>query len=69
MAMPAPRYPSAKVRLVGEDGNAFAILGRTRRSLQHAGASDTDVAAFISEATTGDYDHLLATVLRWVEVE
>jgi hypothetical protein len=57
------------VRLVGEDGNAFAILGRTKRALQHAGASAEDVAAFIGEATAGTYDELLATVMRWVEAE
>lgn len=64
-----PRYPDVQVRLVGEDGNAFAILGRTKRALQQAGASPDDVAAFLREATAGNYDHLLATVLRWVDVE
>ncbi len=44
-----PRYPRVRVRLVGEDG--FAILGRTRRALQNAGASPKDVAEFIREAT------------------
>jgi len=64
-----PKYPRAKVRLVGEDGNAFAIIGRTRRALQHAGADADDIATFIREATASDYDQLLATVLRWAEVE
>lgn len=65
----APRYPAAKVRLVGEDGNAFAILGRTKRTLQEAGASADEIATFLHEATAGDYGQLLATVTRWVEVE
>lgn len=65
----SPRYPQARVRLVDEDGNAFAILGRTKRALLQAGAEEDDIAAFFREATAGDYDHLLATVLRWVEVE
>ena len=64
-----PRYPRVRVRLVGEDGNAFAILGRTRRALQNAGASPDDVAEFLREATAGNYDQLLATVMRWVEAE
>lgn len=64
----APKYPAAKVRLVGADGNAFAILGRTKRALQGAGASPEEIAAFFAEATAGDYDELLGTVLRWVEV-
>ena len=50
------------------DSNAFAILGRTKRALEDAGASGEEIAAFLREATAGDYDQLLATVLRWVEV-
>ena len=64
-----PKYPRAKVRMVGEDGNAFAILGRTRRALQNAGASPDDVAEFLREATAGNYGELLATVTRWVDAE
>jgi hypothetical protein len=64
-----PRCPDVRVRLVGEDGNAFAILGRTRRALLQAGAGADDIAEFFRAATAGDYDHLLATVLRWLEVE
>jgi hypothetical protein len=64
-----PRYLQARVRLVGEDGNALAILGRPKRTLVRVGASERDVAAFLREATAGNYDRLLGTVLRWVEVE
>ena len=56
------------VRLVGSDGNAFAILGAVQRALRKAGASPAQVAAFMAEATQGDYDHLLRTVMDWVEV-
>jgi hypothetical protein len=31
-----PRYPAVYVRLVGEDGNAFAILARCRRAMLDA---------------------------------
>jgi hypothetical protein len=54
---------------VGEDGNAFAILGRVIRAMQRAGLTDEEVAEFRREATSGDYDHLLATAMRWVDVE
>jgi hypothetical protein len=54
--------------LVGTDGNAFAILGKARRALRLAGRGD-DWAAFVAEATSGNYDHLLATAMRWFEVE
>ncbi|MGH2376903.1 MAG: hypothetical protein ACRDGT_00315, partial [Candidatus Limnocylindria bacterium] len=64
-----PRYAAAHVPLVGEDGNAFAILGRTRRALKAAGASRDEIDALTREATAGDHDHLLATVMRWVDAE
>jgi hypothetical protein len=31
--------------------------------------SDEEIARFRDEATAGDYDHLLRTVMAWVEVE
>jgi hypothetical protein len=31
------KYPYVKVKLAGEDGNAFAILGKVRLALMQAG--------------------------------
>ena len=62
------RYPDIEVQLSGEDGNAFAILGLVRRELRRAGVSEDDCAAFTAEATSGDYDHLLQTVMKTVNV-
>jgi len=56
------------VKLVGEDGNAFAILGRVKRALVKAGMQE-EAKAFMEEATAGDYNHLLATVQKYVDVE
>ena len=56
------------VKLVGEDGNAFAILGRVSKALKQAGLED-EAKAFMEEATAGDYDHLLATAAKYVEIE
>lgn len=63
-----PRYPDIEVQLVGEDGNAFAVLGRVQRALREAGVPEAVVREFLAEATAGDYDHLLGTVMRWVTV-
>lgn len=52
--------------LVGEDGNAFAILARARRVAVRNGL---DWEAILKEATSGDYDHLLATMFKYFEVE
>lgn len=58
----------AVVRLIGEDGNAFAILGRVRRAISRSNHPEL-ADDFVQEATAGDYDHLLATCLRYVTVE
>jgi hypothetical protein len=63
-----PRYPHVEVRLIGRDGNAFGILGAVGRALRAAGVPQTEVDDFMSEAMEGDYDHLLRTVMGWVEV-
>lgn len=63
------RYPNIKVKLIGCDGNAFTILGAVLRELRHAGVSEEERKEFHAQATSGDYNHLLATVMQWVEVE
>ena len=57
-----------RVKLVGEDGNAFAILGRCRQVLARARRLDL-WEEFRKEATSSDYDHLLATVCDYFEVD
>jgi len=64
-----PKYPHINISLVGEDGNAFAILGRTRRALRQGGVSNDAVNRFIKEAMSGDYNHLLCTVMDWVATD
>lgn len=62
------KYPHVKLRLVGEDGNAFAILGRLQRALRRAEVPADEIKAVMDEAMSGDYDHLLATVMQTVDV-
>ena len=57
-----------KVKMVGEDGNAFAILGRCRQALARARRLDL-WDEFHKEATSADYNHLLATVCDYFEVD
>ena len=66
LAEKAERGP-VTVPLVGEDGNAHAILGRILNALRKAGYSQEARDAFLAEATSGDYDHLLRTAMDWVE--
>ncbi len=57
-----------KLKLIGEDGNAFSILGRAKKALIEAGR-ENEVEGFMEEATSGDYGHLLRVVMEWFEVE
>jgi ABC-type sugar transport system substrate-binding protein len=63
-----PKHPEITVTLTGQDGNAFAILGRCRAAARDAGLSDDEIAAFMAEAMEGDYDQLLQTAMRWFEI-
>ena len=65
----APERPRPRVRLVGRDGNAFAVLGAVLHALKAAGWSKPERDAFLAEATSGDYDHLLGTVMKYLDVE
>ena len=57
-----------RVKLVGEDGNAFAVLGKVARALRRAGHEEL-AKRFTREATSGDYDNLLRKAMEYVEVE
>ena len=63
------KFPHIKVRLVGTDGNAFAVLAKVRAALRKAKVDEAEVAAFLEAATSGDYDHLLCVCMETVEVE
>lgn len=67
------RYPEVTVRLVGEDGNAFAIIGRVSRELKRQIPGDAGrraAAEFGARAMeSGSYDALLRLCMSWVNVE
>ena len=62
-------HNNVHVKLVGEDGNAFAIIGRCMSAARKAGLSRDEVEAFRMEAMEGDYDHLLQTCIKYFDVE
>lgn len=63
------KYPNITVKLTGYDGNAFTLLAVVKRELWKYGVPDTDQTIFTNEAMSGDYDHLLQTIMQWVSVE
>jgi hypothetical protein len=62
------KYPKVKVRLSGTDGNAFAVMGAVSSALRRAKVGDEEISSFRREAMSGNYDELLQTCMRWVDV-
>jgi hypothetical protein len=62
------KYPHVKVRLVGSDGNVYAVIGAVSQALKCAqlpeAAAEFTKAAFASES----YDAVLQLCLKTVEV-
>jgi len=58
------KYPEINIPLIGEDGNAFSILARCQNAMKRNGLRD-EITIFHTEATAGDYYHLLRTVMAW----
>jgi len=63
-----PKYPQIEVQLSGEDGNAFFVLGKVQKAMRQADVPPAEIKAFMDEAMSGDYDHLLQTCVKYVEV-
>jgi len=57
------------VKLTGHDGNAFSIMGRIKQALRRAGADKEYIDKYLKEATSGDYDNLLAVSMKYADVE
>lgn len=66
--MGKPKYPDVSVQLSGKDGNAGAIIGAVVKGLKRAGVGGAEILEFRNEATSGSYDNVLQTAMRWVDV-
>ena len=62
------KFPDIHINMSGEDGNAFFIIGRCRSAMKRAKCSPEDIASFTKEASNGNYDNLLQTVMNWFDV-
>lgn len=62
------KFPKVKVKLVGEDGNAFSILGRVTGAMRKGGVSKEDIEKYREEAMSGDYNNLLYVTAQYVSV-
>ena len=49
------------------DGNAFALVGAFRKRARREGWAKDEIEAVTAEAMSGDYDHLLQTLIAHCE--
>lgn len=63
-----PKYPHVTAVLTGINGNSFVIMGAVTVAMRRAGCTAEEIEEFRDEAVSGDYDHLLQTCFKYVEV-
>lgn len=56
-----------KYSLIGVDGNAYSIMGYTANALKREGLRNL-ISQMHAEATSGDYDNLIAVCFKYVEM-
>ena len=57
------------LKLIGQDGNAFSVMGLVKKALKNAGADKEYIDKYLNAATSGDYYHLLVVSMKYVDVE
>ena len=58
-----------KVALIGNDGNAFAIMGACRKAAAKAGWDKDQISEVLDKMMSGDYNHLLLIAQEYFDVE
>ena len=56
-----------KYKMVGQNGNAFNLMGGFAAQARRDGWSEADIKKVTDEAMTGDYDYLLTTLATYCE--
>ena len=52
-----------KLNLVGLDGNAFSLMGAFSTAARRQGWGQEEIQAVLDDCTSGDYNHLLCTLM------
>ena len=56
-----------KLKLVGLDGNSFSLMGAFQRQARKEGWSKEEIDQVLDEGRSGDYNHLLSTLMEVTE--
>lgn len=62
------KYPEIEVELVGQDSNAYNIMGLVGNALRSHGISEMEIQEFYGGCMGGDYNNLLRVCKMWVTV-
>ena len=57
-----------RVEVIPRDGNAFSILGGFRKAADRAGWEMSEIDAVVDEAKSGDYEHLIQTIMEHADL-
>lgn len=55
------------LELLGLDGNAFSLLGAFNKQAKKEGWNKEEIKEVITEASSGDYSHLLNTLSKYCQ--
>ena len=58
---------TVKLDLTKIDGNAFSLMGHFRRAAKRAKWTDEEIKSVLDECQSGDYDHLVQTLIQVTE--
>ena len=56
-----------KMRLDGLNANAFVLLGRFAKEAKRQGWTEEEIKTVVDKAKSGNYDHLLTTLIDHTE--
>ncbi len=63
------KYPDITVPLTEMDGNAMVIISKASRIARRSGLTAEEIGDFQKQATSGDYDNVIQTVMEWFDTE
>lgn len=58
---------TVSLTLVGLNGNAFAVMGAFQQQARREGWTKEEIDLVLNEAKSGDYNHLLVTIMEYCD--
>jgi hypothetical protein len=64
-----PQVEKPKLKIIGGDGNAFAVIGAATKAARKAGWDREKISKLTQEMMSGDYDNVLNVAMKHFDVE